>query len=149
MRRLHERLFPDRASGRERAIASCLGPAWHRASPTVAPSRDARRWCFEFQKVRSTSMVRTHLALGALGVTASLLISFSGCGSDATNPDDATAAGTSGGSGDVGLPPKPGPQNPGDGQGVVLAIRKLYLGDTDRNGAKSPSAWKTFGFNLD
>ncbi|MEJ7728326.1 MAG: hypothetical protein WKG00_03845 [Polyangiaceae bacterium] len=97
-------------------------------------------------------MQRTHFVLGALGVTASLVLSLTGigCGSDA-NPDDATSAGASGGGNQTGAQP-PGPPDgagPGDGAGTVFAIKALYLGDTDRNGAKSPSAWKDYGFNLD
>jgi len=38
---------------------------------------------------------------------------------------------------------------PGDGPGAVVAFRRLFLGDTDRNGAKSASAWKEFGFDID
>jgi hypothetical protein len=68
------------------------------------------------------------------------------CGSDAetpgtTPPPDGTLVGQP--------PPRPEENKPGDGPGVVLAISKLYLGDTDRNGMKSASAWKGFGFNLD
>lgn len=47
------------------------------------------------------------------------------------------------------LPPEPGPEAAGDGSGAVLAIRSLYLGDTDRKGKASTTAWKGYGFNLD
>ena len=46
--------------------------------------------------------------------------------------------------------PPPGPQNPPDGSGsVVYAIRKLFIGNTDRNGIPGVNAWKQFGYNLD
>jgi hypothetical protein len=47
------------------------------------------------------------------------------------------------------LPPDPGGPPP-DGSGpVVLAIHKVYLGDTDRNLIPSYSAWKSIGLNID
>ncbi|WP_234023897.1 hypothetical protein [Sorangium cellulosum] len=46
-------------------------------------------------------------------------------------------------------PPAPGPQQAGDGAGVALAIDRLFLGEVDRDGAKTPGSWKQFGFNLD
>jgi len=35
------------------------------------------------------------------------------------------------------------------GTAVVLAIKKFYLGDTDRMGVASQTAWKKYGMNLD
>jgi hypothetical protein len=35
------------------------------------------------------------------------------------------------------------------GTSIVLAIKKLYVGDTDRNGVASAVAWKSYGVNLD
>jgi hypothetical protein len=43
----------------------------------------------------------------------------------------------------------PGPMQAGDGDGTVLAIPKLYLGDTDRMGNPSSTAWKIYGYDLD
>jgi hypothetical protein len=94
-------------------------------------------------------MHRTHFLFGALGVSVSVFATFVGCGSDAENEDEASGAGASGGELVGQPPPRPAEQVPGDGDGAVLAIRKLYLGDTDRTGAKSASAWKNFGFNID
>jgi hypothetical protein len=37
----------------------------------------------------------------------------------------------------------------GDGEGTTLAINKLYLGDSDRAGTPSQTAWKKFGYDLD
>lgn len=89
-------------------------------------------------------MLRSHLA--ALGLASAVSLSFSlvACGGD-----DSAAPTPDGGDSNVGLPPGPGPEKPGDGPGAVFAISKLYLGDTDRSGVKGTSAWKKFGFNLD
>jgi hypothetical protein len=47
------------------------------------------------------------------------------------------------------LPPRPaGPAGGINGQ-VVLAVSRLYLGDTDRNGKASPTAWAQYGLNID
>lgn len=53
-------------------------------------------------------------------------------------------------------PPDPGkaPPDPGgpapDGSGaVVLAIRKMYFGDTDRHDVAGATAWKQYGFDVD
>ncbi len=48
------------------------------------------------------------------------------------------------------LPPPPGsePPNKGDSK-TVIAISKLYLGDTDRQGNPDPNAWKSIGYDLD
>jgi hypothetical protein len=37
----------------------------------------------------------------------------------------------------------------GDGPGYVYAVDKLFIGDTDWNGSKSPTAWQNYGYNLD
>ncbi len=49
-----------------------------------------------------------------------------------------------------GTPPGPNPGAAGNtGDSAVLAISHLYLGDTDRAGNPSPTAWKQYGFNID
>ncbi len=48
------------------------------------------------------------------------------------------------------LPPAPGNESPNNsGTTIVMAISKLYLGDTDRWGLPDPQAWKSYGYNLD
>ena len=102
--------------------------------------------------------VLTCLAAGAWGL---------GCGSEVIHEPGAVggAGGGSVGGGQVGAggvggvvdpgpvgarpPPPPQGAGPGDGAGAVLAMSHLYLGDTDRNGAPSPSAWKQYGYDLD
>src|SRR5262245_61357453 len=49
-------------------------------------------------------------------------------------------------------PPAPGPQKAGDGPaaGSVFAVKKLYLGDSDRDGTKNgTNGWRQYGFDLD
>ena len=66
----------------------------------------------------------------------------SGCMGCPPPPDD-------GGPITPGLPPNPGGPPP-DGTGsIVLAFSRVYIGDTDRNGAASASAWKQYGLNID
>lgn len=48
-----------------------------------------------------------------------------------------------------GLPPDPGGP-PGDAAGsIVFAFSKVFLGDTDRSGVASQTAWKQYGLDLD
>ncbi|EYF07884.1 hypothetical protein [Chondromyces apiculatus] len=46
-------------------------------------------------------------------------------------------------------PPAAPPEKAGDGEGKVYAVDKLFLGESDRTGAKKDDAWKEYGFNLD
>ena len=48
-----------------------------------------------------------------------------------------------------GVPPDPGGPPPDGAGSTVLATSHMYIGDTDRNGAASASAWKQYGLNLD
>ena len=70
------------------------------------------------------------------------------------------SAGTAGSGGEVMLTPDPEmpgatpPDDPGSppagGTDVTtIAVRKLFLGDTDKEGTQSATAWKQFGYNLD
>jgi hypothetical protein len=80
-------------------------------------------------------------------------VSLSACGGSSNSSDGGSAGSTgSGGSGgaDPGnVPPDAGPMKAGDGSGAVLAIHKLYLGDTDRKGNPASTAWKDYGYDLD
>ena len=46
-------------------------------------------------------------------------------------------------------PAKPAGGVKGDGPGQVFAVQKLFLGDTDRSGSPKPTAWESYGYNLD
>jgi len=97
-------------------------------------------------------MLRNALVLVGIASAACLASSIVACGGgETTNP-----TGGSGGSG--GTPTMNGEQPPGrpdgmtagDGKDTVFAIKKLYLGDTDRDGKPDKTqGWKHLGFNLD
>src|SRR5689334_17412348 len=100
-------------------------------------------------------MLRSYLVVAGVAVTTLGLSFAAGCGSDAVGPGAGGSGGGGGnpttGSGTHATPPAPGPTKPGDGTGsVTMAISKLYLGDTKRDG--SPDAvngWKEYGYDLD
>lgn len=72
----------------------------------------------------------------------------SGSGGGSSGTESTTGAGA----GDVELtkPPARDDAAPaGDGDGAVVGLSAIYLGDTDRSGAKSPSAWQAYGYDLD
>jgi hypothetical protein len=84
------------------------------------------------------------LAFGGIGLMAGagLIGGAQGCSSSSSG----------GPSGATGAQP---PANPGSPQTTTpteehnFALHKLYLGDTDRTGTPSSSAWMNYGFNLD
>ncbi len=111
------------------------------------------------------------LTLGAAAIACG-----AGCGNEVTGPGAANATGSGGaggeaattttttngtttsttstgtgqGGGDGAQPPPPGPPMPGDGAGVVYAVSKLFLGDTDRDGTpNAATGWKQYGYDLD
>lgn len=48
------------------------------------------------------------------------------------------------------VPPPPSAQPPNtSGSTTVIAMSRVFLGDTDHQGNKSATAWKSFGYNLD
>jgi len=85
-------------------------------------------------------MLRSRIILAGFASAAALALAACGNSTDTTTGGDPPAG---------ELPPEPGPEAAGDGPGVVLAIHKLYLGDTDRQGKSSSTAWKEFGYDLD
>jgi len=90
-------------------------------------------------------MLRSRFILLA-GIACGAASSLVACGGG----DTSGVGGTGGSTADLGnVPPEPGPEAAGDGSGAILAIRSLYLGDTDRKGKSSTTAWKGYGFNLD
>lgn len=101
-------------------------------------------------------MLRTKFTFGlALGLAA-LTASLGACGSsDESAGTGQTVPETSKTCTDPGpqcghAPAQPSGAPAGDGTGsTVLAMSKLYLGDTDRSGNTDPNAWKSIGFNLD
>jgi hypothetical protein len=97
---------------------------------------------------RSSSLLVAGLAVGSLAVSF-----MAACGGTETTPGGTTSSG-SGGSPAVDLAHPPAPANEAaapDGTGTtVVAIRKLYLGDTNRDGtANKANGWKQYGYDLD
>ena len=99
---------------------------------------------------RSSSLLLAGLAVGSLAVS-----SMVACGGTETTPPGGTTSSGSGGSPpavDLAAPPKPAEGAPAaDGTGsTVIALKKLYLGDTNRDGtANKVSGWKQYGYDLD
>lgn len=98
---------------------------------------------------RSSSLLLAGLAVGSLAV------SFVACGGTETSPSGSSTTAGTGGDGpapDLSHPPDPSANaaTP-DGTGTtVVAIKKLYLGDTDRDGkANKVNGWKQYGYDLD
>ena len=100
-------------------------------------------------------MLRSRFILSSFAFAA---LALAACGGTTDTTGEGGSGGGTGGAGGAGgeapagdpkKPPKAGPETPGDGPGVTLAIRKLYLGDTDRDGKPSTSAWEDFGYDLD
>jgi hypothetical protein len=48
-----------------------------------------------------------------------------------------------------GVPPNPGGPTPNGTGSTVLAMSKIYYGDTDRSGVFSQDAWRQYGMNID
>lgn len=103
--------------------------------------------------LRNSFFLVAALAAGVFG------LGTVGCGDDASTGTggngaggDASTSNTGAGAGDVELttpPERPADAPAGDGDGATLGVSALFLGDTDRNGAVSPSAWQTFGYDID
>jgi hypothetical protein len=99
---------------------------------------------------RSSSLLLAGLAAGSLAV--SFMVA---CGGTETTPGGTSTTTGSGGSGpapDLAHAPEPAAEAPAaDGAGTtVVAIRKLYLGDTNRDGtANKVNGWKQYGYDLD
>jgi hypothetical protein len=101
-------------------------------------------------------MLRSSFVLAGF---ASAALALAACdGSVTTNTGGGGSGGSDGGGGTGNTsegpgvqPPKANPnaESPSGMDNPVLAIRKLYLGDTDRKGAASSTAWKQFGYDLD
>jgi hypothetical protein len=63
-----------------------------------------------------------------------------------------SSSGNTGGGGTSNLDDPPAPPTSGTAKSMTphnYALHKLYMGDTDRTGVTSSSAWQTFGYDLD
>jgi len=103
---------------------------------------------------RSSSLLLAGLAAGSLAVFFMVACGGTETAVGTTGSGSGTSSGSGGGGPAVDLahPPEPaeGAGAP-DGTGsTVLAIRKLYLGDTDRdNKPNKANGWKQYGYDLD
>src|SRR5262249_27542338 len=114
---------------------------------------------------RGEDMTRSSAVVGGIGI-ALLLVGCgedvssgtggSGPGSSSSGTASSGGAGGSGATGGAGVGGQGGVAGAGAGgagcvatDGLVLAVDKLFIGDTDTNGAVSSSAWKQFGFDID
>jgi hypothetical protein len=102
--------------------------------------------------LRNSFFLVAALAAGVFGLgTAGCGDDSSGTGGGGTGGGD--TSGTGAGAGDVELskpPARPDGAGPGDGADTTtIGVSALFLGDTDRSGTKSPSAWQGFGYDLD
>ncbi len=94
-------------------------------------------------------------ALFLVGIVSAASISAIACGgggSTNSGSGGGSSQGTGGSATTGGIQPpgRPMGMTPGDGKDVVFAIKKLYLGDTDRNGMPdAKNGWKQFGYDLD
>ncbi len=89
---------------------------------------------------------------GSGGAPAHHLTGGGGVSATGGAPGTGGAPATGGGgstSGPDAAPPQRGPARAGDGPGAVFAMRKLYLGSTDRDGAPDSQAWKGYGYDVD
>src|SRR5688572_15156667 len=90
----------------------------------------------------------TAFGVGTVLATTATAILVPACGgSDSTAPPASAPDG-----GSVGLKP---PARPASAPAAdtskrqIFALRKLYLGETDRTSKRDPNAWKKFGYDLD
>jgi len=100
-----------------------------------------------------------HLAVLATCFVGSLSAFACGGDSDSSSSSTGGAGGAGGTGGATGKPDDvlPGRQPPPKGSGgpaagsgdTVVALRKLFLGDTDYAGNPDPNAWREIGFNID
>jgi len=97
-------------------------------------------------------------AAEALCLTVALCATNCG-GDESEDSDDSSSSGGGSGGGhtggggqsdSVGQPPSEpdGPEADGNTP-TVLAVSRLFLGDTDRDGNRSDDAWRQYGYNLD
>lgn len=101
-------------------------------------------------------MLRTNrkILVGLLGAVGALALAV-GCGGSSDSSSPSGTGGEGGGTPDTpctdcAVPPEaPADGATGDGAGTILAVNKLFLGDTDWEGTQSTTAWKDYGYDLD
>ena len=96
---------------------------------------------------RRFALLTFPLALFACGGTTAA--DSSDAGSDAVATVDAAKSDGPVAPPSPGLPPDPGGPPPDGADSSVFAVRKLFMGDTDRMGVASQTAWKQYGLDID
>ncbi len=86
----------------------------------------------------------TGLAICGLGLTTALLLGAPGCSSDPAGTED---GGTS--AGGTKKPPAKEGDKTASTDSKFYALKTIQLGDTDRGGAASATAWKKYGYDVD
>lgn len=102
-------------------------------------------------------MLRNSFFMAAAIAAGTFGLGSIGCGDDTSatgaggSGTGGSGSGTGGGSGtELAKPPsRPDGAPAGDGASTVLGVSALYLGDIDRAGTKSSTAWQGFGYDLD
>ena len=89
-------------------------------------------------------MKRVSTVLGLVAGVAAIGSLAIGCGSSDSGSTTTTDTGTT-----LAAPPAKPTTGTATTTRRTFAINKLYLGDTDRSGVSSSSAWKKFGYDLD
>ncbi|MDB4945287.1 MAG: hypothetical protein JWP97_4821 [Labilithrix sp.] len=84
------------------------------------------------------------LSLLGVGLVAMTMAAAQGCSSD----DSGSSGGPSSGTGTV-PPGPPAGAAASDTPARTFAINKLFLGETTRENAAKPDAWKDYGYNID
>jgi hypothetical protein len=87
----------------------------------------------------------TGLALCGLGLTTALLLGAPGCSSSTTETDGGASAST----GASKKPPAKAGDQTASTDSKFFAVKTIQLGDADRSGALSQTAWKKYGYDLD
>jgi hypothetical protein len=93
-------------------------------------------------------MLRSPVLRASFAGLALLLVAGGATGTGCSSKTDETPVGTPPASKDPPAKPENGAKAEA-GKTVVFAVDKLFLGDTDWNGSKGPTAWQNFGYNLD
>lgn len=85
----------------------------------------------------------TGLALCGLGLTTALLLGAPGCSSTTTETDGGASAGA------TKKPPAKAGDKTASTESKFYALKTIQLGDADRSGAPSQTAWKKYGYDID
>jgi len=93
-------------------------------------------------KRREGKMLRSSVICAGLSLAVLCGTYVVGCGDSTVDDTNPTGPGV--------RPPEAVDGAPtGDGSGFTYAVSKLYLGDTNRDGSPSTTAWQSYGYDID